>query len=81
MDCAPVRSIIPSLKLGDYLSVQAHNPCSISHLYLEDSNWIRFQGKELLHFHFAATVNRVQLFKERTSLAATNFLQEYTHFE
>ena len=32
MDCAPVRSIIPSLKLGDYLSVQAHKPCSISHL-------------------------------------------------
>ena len=33
MVCAPVRSIIPSLKLGDYLSVQAHKPCSISHLY------------------------------------------------
>ena len=31
MVCAPVRSIIPSLKLGDYLSVQAHKPCSISH--------------------------------------------------
>ena len=28
----PVRSIIPSLKLGDYLSVQAHKPCYISHL-------------------------------------------------
>ena len=34
MVCAPVRSIIPSLKLGDYLSVQAHKPCSISHLTL-----------------------------------------------
>ena len=32
MVCAPVRSITPSLKLGDYLSVQAHKPCSISHL-------------------------------------------------
>ena len=32
MVCTPVRSIIPSLKLGDYLSVQAHKPCSISHL-------------------------------------------------
>ena len=32
MVCAPVRSIIPSLKLGDYLSVQVHKPCSISHL-------------------------------------------------
>ena len=31
MVCAPVRSIIPSLKLGDYLSIQAHKPCSISH--------------------------------------------------
>ena len=29
MVCTPVRSIIPSLKLGDYLSVQAHKPCSI----------------------------------------------------
>ena len=29
---APVRSITPELKLGDYLSVQAHKPCSISHL-------------------------------------------------
>ena len=33
MVCAPVRSIMPSLKLGDYLSVQAHKPCSISHIY------------------------------------------------
>ena len=33
MVCAPVRSIIPSLKLGDNLSVQAHKPCSISHIY------------------------------------------------
>ena len=32
MVCAPVRSIIPSLKLEDYLSVQTHKPCSISHL-------------------------------------------------
>ena len=32
MVCASVQSIIPSLKLGDYLSVQAHKPCSISHL-------------------------------------------------
>ena len=29
--CAPVLSIIPSLKLRDFLSVQAHKPCSISH--------------------------------------------------
>ena len=28
MVCAPVRLIIPSLKLGNYLSVQAHKPCS-----------------------------------------------------
>ena len=34
MVCAPVRSIIPSPKLGDYLSVQAHKQCSISHLLL-----------------------------------------------
>ena len=36
MVCAPVRSIIPSLKLGDYLSIQAHKLCSISHLENED---------------------------------------------
>ena len=32
MVCAPVRlpvrSIIPSLKLGDYIPIQAHKPCS-----------------------------------------------------
>ena len=32
MVCAPVRPIIPSLKLGDYFSVQAYKPCAISHL-------------------------------------------------
>ena len=35
MVCAPVRSIIHSLKLGDYLSVQAHKPCSIFHLFAQ----------------------------------------------
>ena len=30
MVCAPGRSIIPEL---NYLSAQAHKPCSISHLY------------------------------------------------
>ena len=29
-----VRSIISSLKLGDYLAVQAHKPCFISHRVL-----------------------------------------------
>ena len=29
MVCAPVRSMIPLLKLGDYLSVQVQKPCSI----------------------------------------------------
>ena len=33
MVCAHVRSIIPSLKLGDYLSVKAHKPFSISHMH------------------------------------------------
>ena len=35
MVCAPVRSVIHSLKLGNYLSVQAHKPCSISHLFAQ----------------------------------------------
>ena len=30
MVCPPVRSIIHSLKLVDYLSVQADNPCSVT---------------------------------------------------
>ena len=29
---APVWSVIPSLKLRDYMSIQAHKPCSISHV-------------------------------------------------
>ena len=32
MVCAPVWSIIPSLKLGDYLCIQVHKPCSVSHI-------------------------------------------------
>ena len=47
MDCAPVRSIIPSLKLGDYLSVQAHNPCSISHFVKKKLPFI--DGDSLRH--------------------------------
>ena len=35
MVCASVRSIIHSLKLGDYLSIQANKPCSISHLFAQ----------------------------------------------
>ena len=34
MVCPPVLSIIHSLKLVDHLSVQAHKPCSVSHLFL-----------------------------------------------
>ena len=45
MVCAPVRSIIPSLKLGDYLSVQAHKPCSISHL-----DYVQFSLTTYSHF-------------------------------
>ena len=48
--CAPVWSIIPSLKLGDYLSVQAHKPCSISHM-----SYSRFVGISRL-------TNKVQWF-------------------
>ena len=32
MVCALIWSIIPSLELGDYLSVQAHESRSVSHL-------------------------------------------------
>ena len=64
MVCAPVRSIIPSLKLGDYLSVQAHSPCSISHvttalptyyitLNIRGVKFSRFIENDILaHFNF-----------------------------
>ena len=38
MVCTHVRSIIHSLKLGNYLSVQAHKPCSVSHVFLHQHN-------------------------------------------
>ena len=41
------RLIIPSLKLGDYLSVQAHKPCSISHIDISDK-----EPEEVLKSHF-----------------------------
>ena len=44
MVCASVRSIIPSLKLGDYLCVQARKPCSISHIFTS----IDIEGTETL---------------------------------
>ena len=45
MVCAPVRSIIHSLKLGDYLSVQAHKPCSISHLFAQKKiDFLKLKG-------------------------------------
>ena len=47
MVCAPVRSIIPSLKLGDYISVQGHKPCSISHMLLTDYVTCGIAGIEL----------------------------------
>ena len=48
MVCVPVRSIIPSLfKLGDYLSVQAHKPCSISHIIT--SKYVQIIYKAALH--------------------------------
>ena len=55
MVCAPVRSIIPSLKLGDYLSVQAHKPCSISHLF-RYSEHVKLFITNSLNFLFRNTV-------------------------
>ena len=59
MVCAPVRSIIPSLKLGDFLSVQAHKLCFISHLYEKFAKelYIMKQGnnyylKNLSHLYY-----------------------------
>ena len=50
MVCAPVRSII---QLGDYLSVQAHKPCSISHLF----------AQKKIDFLSSKVMFRAQLFK------------------
>ena len=54
MVCAPVRSIIPSLKLGDYLSVQAHTPCSISHMFLSQKDLKLLGIRRLPKVSFAA---------------------------
>ena len=54
MVCAPVRSIIPSLKLGNYLSVQAHKPCSISHIYHMTSIYVIF-SQHLLRLVYDVT--------------------------
>ena len=47
MFCAPVRSIIPLLKLGDYLSVKAHKPCSISHLEASVAQYFKRRNTDL----------------------------------
>ena len=58
MVCAPVRSIIPLLKLGDYLSVQAHKPCSISHISITCKVYPGYHGtSEIEHGLCACTVN------------------------
>ena len=78
MVCAPVRSIIPSLKLGDYLSVQAHKPCSISHLtvlisskisnYIENKLYLRFFRK----VHIPPQVANTKILLNEASNMATS---------
>ena len=58
MVCAPVRSIIPSLKLGDYLSVQVHKPCSISHFVILDVV-CRYLSLFLLYINIKIGKNRL----------------------
>ena len=53
MVCAPVRSTILSLKLGDYLSVQAHKPCSISHLFIYFSFFLNHELGFFVCFSFS----------------------------
>ena len=57
MICAPVRSIIPSLKLGDYLSVHAHKSCSISHLS-NSADCFGFNGPLRQYFSLYRTVSK-----------------------
>ena len=45
MVCVTEWSTIPSLKLRDYLSVQAHKPCSISHLYIAMESSVSVLGR------------------------------------
>ena len=60
MVCAPVRSIIPSLKLGDYLSVQSHKPCSISHLLAKTLTLlVRFSFNRLVETFFTITLKYI----------------------
>ena len=52
-----------SLKLGDYLSVQAHKPCSISHLDNEqrrtDSPKLYYSKKGLNLYALSAKLNEI----------------------
>ena len=54
MVCVPERSIIPSLKLGDYLSVQAHKP---SEGIIDRSGTQTMLYLSLKHVWFASQTN------------------------
>ena len=56
MVCAPVRSIIPSLKLRNYFSVQAHKPCSISHIVYDTITNSNDMKQRIFH-EFRAVLN------------------------
>ena len=69
MVCAPVRSIIPSLKLGDYLSVLAHKPCSISHLFSQ-----KRQGVFIREGSFIIIITICKGFRKRSPVEARSLI-------
>ena len=73
MVCAPVRSIIPSLKLGDYLSVQAHKSCSISHLVTIQDFVLANQNKSLSIFESLEAISSVVACIQIAICAAQNW--------
>ena len=85
MVCAPVRRDNPralarelSLKLGDYLSVQAHKPCSISHIHENASGIYELNQKFLdgtgiarlpdVNFRLNTIVRNQQIFLKQSNV-------------
>ena len=68
MVCVPVRSIIPLLKLGDYLFVQAHKPCSISHLFQGHWKESVIPTDNLRHEHVILNLKYLDLYENKSFL-------------
>ena len=74
MVSVPVRSIIPELKLGDYLALQAHKPCSVSHLLAKTLTLlVRFSFNRLVETFFTITLKYIiKIYSHRQQVQSVN---------